>query len=91
MFFKTKEVKYEQWDGQAKILSIVFCMLGALLMSIYKGPIIFKGLVLKAIPPNSMLPSKLFWEISIWGLKGGVLIMDLWMSFFNPSISHYWH
>ncbi len=45
-------------------------------MSIYKGPIIFKGLVLKAIPPNSMLPSKLFWEISLWGFKGGILINE---------------
>jgi hypothetical protein len=43
-------------------------------MSIYKGPIIFKGLVLKATPTNFMLPNKLFWETSLWGLKGGVLI-----------------
>jgi hypothetical protein len=43
-------------------------------MSIYKGLAISKGIVLKATPPNFMLPSKLFWETSLWGLKGGVLI-----------------
>jgi hypothetical protein len=45
-------------------------MLGALLMSIYKGPLIFKGLVLKATPPNSMLPSKFFLGDLIMGLEG---------------------
>jgi hypothetical protein len=48
-------------------------MLGALLMFIYKGLVIFKGLILKATPPNSMLPSKLFLanfvtELEGWGI-----------------------
>jgi hypothetical protein len=58
-------------------------------MSIYKGPIIFKGLALKATPPNSMLLSKLFWETSLWGLKGGVLKngpLEVFISSFNLSL-----
>jgi hypothetical protein len=64
-------------------------MLGALLMSIYKEPVIFKGLVLKATPPNFMWPSKLFWETSLWGLKGGVLIngaLEVFVSSFSLSL-----
>ncbi len=58
-------------------------------MSIYKGPIIFKGLVLKATPPNFLLVSKLFWETSLWGLKGGVLIngpLEVFVSSLNLSL-----
>jgi hypothetical protein len=58
-------------------------------MSIYKGPIIFKGLVLKASSTNSMLLSKLFWETSLWGLKGGVLVngpLEVFVSSFNFSL-----
>jgi hypothetical protein len=58
-------------------------------MSIYKGPVIFKGLVSKASPPNSMLLSKLFWETSLWGLKGGVLIngpSEVFVSSFGLSL-----
>jgi hypothetical protein len=64
-------------------------MLGALLMFIYKGPTIFKGLVLKATPPNSMLPSELFWKTSLWGLKGEVLInglLEVFVSSFSLSL-----
>jgi hypothetical protein len=64
-------------------------MLGALLMFIYKGLVIFKGLVSKATPPNSMFPSKLFWETSLWGLKGGVLIngpLEVFVSSFSLSL-----
>jgi hypothetical protein len=85
----TKEVKYKQHDGDAKKLGIIFCVSGALFMSIYKGPIIFKGLVLKKIPPNFMLPCKRFWEISLWGLKGGVLIngpLKVFVSSFSLSL-----
>ncbi|CAM6034383.1 unnamed protein product [Sphagnum compactum] len=83
--FRTEEVRYRQRDGQAKILGIVFCVLGALLMSIYKGPIIFKGLASKTIPSN-MLPSKLLmgdllmglegWGIDKWTLGGLCLILQ---------------
>jgi hypothetical protein len=55
-------------------------------MSIYKGYVIFKGLVSKATPPNSMLSRNLFWETSLWGLKGGVLIngpLEVFVSSFN--------
>jgi hypothetical protein len=58
-------------------------------MFIYKGPIIFKGLVSKTTLPNSMLLSKLFWETSLWGLKGGVLIngpLEVFVSSFNLSL-----
>jgi hypothetical protein len=84
----TKEVKYKH-DGDAKNLGIIFCMLGALFMFIYKVLVIFKGLVLKKIPPNFMLPCKCFGEISLWGLKGGVLIngpLEVFVSSFSFSL-----
>ncbi len=88
-FFKIEEVGYKQHDGQAKKFGLSFCVFGALLMSIYKGPIIFKGLVSKETPPNSMLPSKCFCETSLWGLKGGVLIngpLEVFVSSFSLSL-----
>jgi hypothetical protein len=61
-------------------------VLGALLMSIYKGPVIFKSLASKTTPPNSMLPSKLLtgdlliglegWGIDKWTLGGLCLILQ---------------
>jgi hypothetical protein len=59
-------------------------------MSIYKGShVIFKGLVSKEIPPYSILPCKHFWETSLWGLKGGVLIngpLEVFVSSFSLSL-----
>jgi hypothetical protein len=58
-------------------------------MSIYKGLVILKGLVLKETPPNFMLPCKLFWKTSLWGLKGGVLIngpLEVFVSSFSLSL-----
>jgi hypothetical protein len=58
-------------------------------MSIYKGLVIFKGLVSKEIPPDFMLPRKFFWDISLWGLKGGVLIngpLEVFVSSFSFSL-----
>jgi hypothetical protein len=40
-------------------------------MFVYKGLIASKGLVSKIIPPKFMVPSKLFWQTSLWGLKRG--------------------
>ncbi|KAH9553563.1 hypothetical protein CY35_08G017400 [Sphagnum magellanicum] len=86
-FFRTEEVRYRQRDGQAKILGIIFCVLGALLMSIYKGPIIFKRLISKTNPPSSMLPRNNLlmgdlimgfegWGIDKWTLGGLCFILQ---------------
>jgi hypothetical protein len=46
-------------------------VLGALLMSIYKGPVIFKSLISKTNPPSSMLPrSNLLMGDLIMGFEG---------------------
>ncbi|KAH8953396.1 hypothetical protein BDL97_08G024200 [Sphagnum fallax] len=85
--FRTEEVRFRQRDGQAKILGIIFCVLGALLMSIYKGPVIFKRLISETNPPSSMLPrSDLLmgdlivgfegWGIDKWALGGLCLILQ---------------
>jgi hypothetical protein len=58
-------------------------------MSIYKGHVISKGLVSKATPPNSMLLIKFFWETSLRGLEGGVLIngpLEVFAKSFNFSL-----
>jgi len=72
-FFRTEEVRYRKRDGQTKILGIVLCVWGALLMLIYKGPAILTSLVTKKIPPNSttLRPrSKLLMEELIMGFEG---------------------
>ncbi|CAM6035307.1 unnamed protein product [Sphagnum compactum] len=78
--FRTEEVRYRKRDGQAKILGIVLCVWGALLMLIYKGPAIFTSLVTKKIPPNSTRlgpRSKLLMEELIVGFEG-IWGIDRW-------------
>ncbi len=94
-FFRTEEVRYRKRDGQAKILGIVLCVSGALLMLIYKGPTILTSLVTKKIPPNSttLRPrSKLLMEELIMGFEGtwgidrwtlGGLLCHPWNSFYE--------
>jgi hypothetical protein len=88
-FFRTEEVRYRKRDGQAKILGIVLCVLGALLMLIYKGPAILTSFVTKKIPPNStmlrprstLLMEELIvrfegaWGIDKWTLGGLCVIL----------------
>lgn len=39
--FRIEMIHYKRKDGQAKILGIVVCVIGATLITVYKGPAVF--------------------------------------------------
>ena len=39
--FRIESIYYKRRDGQAKILGIVVCVVGATLITVYKGPAVF--------------------------------------------------
>lgn len=39
--FRIEEVSFKRRDGQAKVLAILFCFVGATVLTLYKGPVIY--------------------------------------------------
>ena len=65
-------------DGQAKMLGIVFCVVGAFVLTLYQGPVVYEYSTPKSPLPDvsrgSLLSNLRGWEIDEWKLGALCLI-----------------
>lgn len=78
LLFGNEKILARRRDGQAKVLGILFCVIGATILTLYRGPVIFDYNSPKSPLPDASLGS-LFavlrgWEIDEWKLGALCLI-----------------
>ncbi|KAI5064205.1 hypothetical protein GOP47_0020875, partial [Adiantum capillus-veneris] len=99
----TEHIHWRQWSGLAKVGGTAVCILGAIFMAVYNGPVIWgDGLIGVHIPPPKMdglmlaqiehLLSALnlsLWHIGVLCLIGNCFFMALYLSLQAPLLKKY--
>ncbi|KAG0581282.1 hypothetical protein M758_4G243800 [Ceratodon purpureus] len=78
ILFGHEQILARRRDGQAKMLGIVFCVVGAFVLTLYQGPVVYEYSTPKSPLPDvsrgSLLSNLRGWEIDEWKLGALCLI-----------------
>jgi hypothetical protein len=82
LMFRIEEVAFFRKDGQAKVLGILFCVSGATILTLYKGPAVvgdptpMSPLPGTAVSLGAFLSVLQGWEIDQWRLGALCLVAN---------------
>ncbi|MCO5547619.1 hypothetical protein L7F22_001070 [Adiantum nelumboides] len=99
----TERINWRQWSGLAKVGGTVVCVLGAIFMAVYKGPVLWgDGLIGAHMPPVKLegwMPVQIehvlsslqlsLWHIGVLCLIGNCFCMALYISLQAPLLKAY--